>query len=156
MNKYLKGAIVFTGGLVSGVTLCGVAAVHAFTKSDDVREYTKDYISKKINYLLYGTYPSTRNRVTYVGYTGYGSNNKPAKGDYIFGSRNDAVVVLDRIKELSELYGQVTVDEVKSLCEIKPNYVDHKYGWTESAIKNVDIVRCRNGHKIDLPKPLPI
>lgn len=156
MNKYLKGAIVFTGGLVSGVTLCGVAAVHAFTKSDDIREYAKDHISKKINYLLYGTYPSTRNRVSYVDYKRYGSNNKPVQEEYVFGSRDEAELAVSHIKEMAEKYGIVSVVDIKYICGIDSSYTDDKYGWTERRIKDAIIVRCRNGYKIDLPRPLPI
>lgn len=54
MNKYIKGAIVFTGGVVSGCILCGSLIIRTVMKKEYIREAVKRALIDHIEILLFG------------------------------------------------------------------------------------------------------
>lgn len=64
--------------------------------------------------------------------------------DIIFETRDDAEAVLDRMDELVDCYGVVSVADVFELSGVSGNgFTDRNYGWTN--IRNADIERERGG-----------
>lgn len=74
--------------------------------------------------------------------------------DITLDSRGEAEEVLERMSELIDLYGQVTVADLYDLVGVTGNYTDNKYGWTN--IRNADVIRVRDGYMLKLPKVLPV
>lgn len=54
MNKFVKDALIFTGGVAGGFVLCGLAIGKAVIKSNTFREVVKNKISEEIDSILYG------------------------------------------------------------------------------------------------------
>lgn len=66
-------------------------------------------------------------------------------------SYDEAKEVLDRLDELISAYGNASVADFYDLVDIKCNYTDNKYGWTN--LSTADIVRARGGrYRIRLPR----
>lgn len=76
--------------------------------------------------------------------------------DILFGSRTDAEEVLNRMDEIVELYGVVTVADLFDLSGITGNgYTDQNYGWTST--KSASVERDRSGdYFIKLQRPSSI
>ena len=71
--------------------------------------------------------------------------------DITLESKAEADEVLDRMEELLETYGMVTVADLCDLVGISCEYTDNKYGWT--SLRNARVVRLRgNEYMLDLPK----
>ena len=91
----------------------------------------------------------------YIQRTSYSPNNSTDTA-IIFKSRADALAVLDKLQELLDEYGSITVadykDESQKFLDIKlnPLFIDNKYGWkTLSGV--VVRVKGMNQYYIDLP-----
>ena len=74
--------------------------------------------------------------------------------DIILETRGEAEEVLDRMNELIDTYGIVSVADMYDLVGISCNYTDNKYGWTN--IRNAEPIRVRDGYMLKLPKAIPI
>lgn len=75
--------------------------------------------------------------------------------DIILESRGEAEEVLDRMDELIETYGMVSVMDLYDLVGVSGNYTDNKYGWIN--IKNAEPVRTMGGgYMLKLPKAIPL
>ncbi len=74
--------------------------------------------------------------------------------DVILESRGEAEEVLDRMDELIQTYGMVSVMDLYDLVGITGQYTDNKYGWTN--IRNAEPVRTRDGYMLKLPRAIPI
>lgn len=75
--------------------------------------------------------------------------------DIILESRGEAEEVLDRMDELIETYGMVSVMDLYDLVGVSGNYTDNKYGWVN--IKNAEPVRTMGGgYMLKLPKAIPL
>lgn len=74
--------------------------------------------------------------------------------DIILETRGEAEDVLDRMDDLIDTYGIVSVADLYDLVGIQGNYTDNKYGWTN--LRNADIQRLRDGYLLKLPKALPL
>ena len=73
--------------------------------------------------------------------------------DIILDTRKEAEEVLDRMDDLIDTYGVVSVADLYDLVGISGNYTDNKYGWTN--LRNADVQRVRDGYLLKLPKALP-
>ena len=73
--------------------------------------------------------------------------------DIILESRREAEDVLNRMDDLIDAYGMVSVADLYDLVGITGNYTDNKYGWTN--LRNAEVRRTRDGYLIKLPKALP-
>ena len=69
--------------------------------------------------------------------------------DYVMNSRQEALDVLDYLRENLENYGLVTLADFFDLIGIESQYVDNNYGWTD--LENVTIVPVRGGYTLSLP-----
>lgn len=73
--------------------------------------------------------------------------------DIILDSRREAEDVLNRMDDLIDAYGMVSVADLYDLVGVSGNYTDNKYGWTN--LRNAEVRRTRDGYLIKLPKALP-
>lgn len=74
--------------------------------------------------------------------------------DIIFDTRGEAENVLIAMEQEIDNYGIVSVADLYELVGITGNYTDNKYGWTD--LRTADVVRCRDGYTLKLPRALPI
>lgn len=77
-----------------------------------------------------------------------------AQGDIIYASMEEANMVLDNLRTITEQYGYSSVSDYKGLSGVATTYVDQGYGWYNLA--NVGVRQIRDGFLIDLPNPDPI
>lgn len=133
-----------------------------------VKKAISDIITNGIDMILYGD--SGRNRrssgaskVSYRDYYDRGRDRRdePTRSrtgysydEIIIDSRGEAEEVLNRMDELIETYGIVSVADLYDLVGETCDYTANKYGWTN--IRNSEPVRVRDGYILKLPKPLPI
>ena len=73
--------------------------------------------------------------------------------DIILDSRREAEDVLNRMDDLIDSYGMVSVADLYDLVGVNGHYTDNKYGWTN--LRNAEVRRTRDGYLIKLPKALP-
>jgi hypothetical protein len=120
-----------------------------------------------INMLVYGeSKPKNRDRRdSRVSYTKYyererdyerGTRTRVRGYDYddiILDTRREAEEVLDRMQDLIDTYGMVSVADLYDLVGINGSYTDNKYGWTR--LRDADVQRVRDGYLLKLPKALP-
>lgn len=69
--------------------------------------------------------------------------------DYVVNTRQEALDVLDMLRENLDNYGLVTLADFFDLIGIETQYVDNNYGWTD--LENVTIVPVRGGYSLSLP-----
>ena len=130
-----------------------------------------DIVRDGIDMILYG---DTRGRrggsssgASYVSYRSYSDRDRRDDrressrtrvgydyDDIILESRVEAEEVLQRMDELIETYGIVSVADLYDLVGKSCNYTDNKYGWTN--IRNAEPVRVRDGYLLKMPKAAPI
>jgi hypothetical protein len=133
-----------------------------------IKKAISDIVTDGIDMILYGESRkggrrTVADRVSYTNYSSRGVSHRdprPALGnryaadDIILDNRADAQDVLDRMDEIVETYGVVTVADLKDLVGITGNYTDNKYGWMSTA--SMDVVRVREGYMIKVPRAVPI
>lgn len=126
-----------------------------------------EMVSTGIDMLLYGESKSkNRNRnESRVSYTKYyererdydrGTRTRTRGYDYddiILDTRREAEEVLDRMQDLIDTYGMVSVADLYDLVGINGSYTDNKYGWTH--LRSADVQRVHDGYLLKLPKALP-
>ena len=127
-----------------------------------------DIVTNGIDMLLYGeTRSKSKNRESRVSYTKYYNDRdrdyeRPGRArgrygydydDIILDTRKEAEEVLDRMDDLIDTYGMVSVADLYDLVGVSGNYTDNKYGWTN--LRNADVQRVRDGYLLKLPKALP-
>lgn len=138
-----------------------VEDVKSYIVMDVVVPTIKNTIADVVNMFLFGdTSKRNKNRNT-VSYSSYsssrsGNNNRRVVSnrynfdDYYFDSRGEAEEVLDRMDELIDSYGAVTVGDFYDMIGITGKYTDNNYGWTN--ISRASVQRTRDGYSIDLPR----
>lgn len=128
-----------------------------------------DIVTNGIEMILYGeTRSKSKGRDSRVSYTKYYDRerdrdyDRPSRSrgrygydydDIILDTRKEAEEVLDRMDDLIDNYGMVSVADLYDLVGISGNYTDNKYGWTN--LRNADVQRVRDGYLLKLPKALP-
>jgi hypothetical protein len=126
-----------------------------------------EMVDSGINMLIYGeSKPRNKDRNnSRVSYTKYyererdyerGTRTRVRGYDYddiILDTRREAEEVLDRMQDLIDTYGMVSVADLYDLVGINGSYTDNKYGWTR--LRDADIQRVRDGYLLKLPKALP-
>lgn len=108
----------------------------------------KRSISSKVSYRNYYDRRDDERTSSARARTGYNHD------DIVLDSRGEAEDVLDRMNELIDMYGMVTVADLYDLVGVTGSYTDNKYGWTN--IRSAEPVRVRDGYMLRLPKVLPI
>lgn len=126
-----------------------------------------DIVTNGIDMILYGeTRTKSKSRESRVSYTKYYDRDRdydrPTRtrgrygydyDDIILDTRKEAEEVLDRMDDLIDNYGMVSVADLYDLVGVSGNYTDNKYGWTN--LRNADVQRVRDGYLLKLPKALP-
>lgn len=127
-----------------------------------------DIVTNGIDMLLYGEPRSkSKSRESKTSYTKYYNDrdrdyDRPSRSrgrygydydDIILDTRREAEEVLDRMDDLIDNYGMVSVADLYDLVGISGNYTDNKYGWTN--LRSADVQRVRDGYLLKLPKALP-
>lgn len=141
--------------------------IKTYLVSDIVVPTIKKTISDTVDMILFGGSRKNRSVASRVSYRSYydeprtrdARESAPAPSvvgydDITLASRGDAEEVLSRMNELIDLYQIVSVADLYDLVGLARNYTDNKYGWTN--LRDAEVVRVRDGYKLDLPRPLPI
>lgn len=133
-----------------------------------IKKAVSDIVTNGIDMILYGEtgHSKKRSLASTVSYSKY--YDEPKRHDYpaartrtgynyddiILESRSEAEEVLDRMSEMIDQYGMVSVADLYDLVGISGNYTDNKYGWTN--IRNAEPIRVKDGYLLKLPKVLPL
>lgn len=128
-----------------------------------------DIITNGIDMILYGEARGkdrrrdTGSRVSYTKYYERDRDRDYDRGrtrrsvydydDIILDTRGEAEDVLNRMDDLIDAYGMVSVADLYDLVGVSGNYTDNKYGWTN--LRNAEVRRTRDGYLLKLPKALP-
>lgn len=125
-----------------------------------VKNLISDTVTRGIESMLYGgdTRPS-RSRSGYSDYSGYSRpkdrrdrsserrpsrsarHAEPDRNEIIFDTRSDANDVIDRMSDLIDQYGQVSLADLNALIGASSNFIDDNWGWTDMGSFNVRQVR---------------
>lgn len=68
--------------------------------------------------------------------------------------RSEAEDVIDRLIDLVDHYGQVSVADLYELVGLGSAHTDHNWGWTD--LSNAGVSRVHGGYLLDLPAPHPL
>lgn len=128
-----------------------------------------DIVRDGIDMILYGDTHRGRSSsgASYVSYRSYSDRDRRDSryessrarsvyepDDIVLDSRVEAETVLDRMNELIDTYGIVSVADLYDLVGKSCDYTANKYGWTN--IRNAEPVRVRDGYLLKMPKVGPI
>ena len=105
----------------------------------------------RVNHVNYGDYSR---RDDYRRVDTYRSRGKVTYRDITLDNRADVEAVFDKMQEVIERYGRVTVGDLHDMLEITGDYTDEKYGWID--IRKAYAIRTDDGYALGLPKALPI
>lgn len=109
-------------------------------------------VTNHINYSRPGSSPLRRNEPREV------SRNARATHDFneiILDSYAEADMVIDKMRDIIERYGKVSVAELYGLVGITPDFTDERWGWIE--LRNAGVSRLRGSqYLLNLPDPDPI
>lgn len=124
----------------------------------------KKIVSDIVNIILYGNVQSTnapaQRKIDRVSYDGYSSAKQKGPisirksynfSDMIFDSRQDAMRVLSRMKDIIIDVGYVSVGDFYELIGSEGDYTDFSYGW--SSLRDANVISTRDGFVITLPNP---
>lgn len=133
-----------------------------------------DSASQGVERMIYGDVRTARGSrpgrsSNYTPYNRYSANKRPTNeprtissrgretfdfDEVVLPTRPEAEDVIDRMYDILSKYEMVTVADLYSLLGIKPNYTDHKWGWTD--LRGLGATRIKGGYLIDIPRPEPI
>ena len=138
-----------------------------------IKKFVYDMVTNGIDMLLYGETSHAKannngvSKISYSSYySGYKSNSDSLRTtttnasvfDYdniIFSNRGDAEAVLSTMLELIDQFGVVSVADYFELARVNTqNYTANKYGWT--SLRNAQVMRCKDGYILKLPKATTI
>lgn len=136
-----------------------------------IKNAAYDMITNGISMMLFGNNKPTNSSPTngvrstpYVSYNKFSRSPEPqtrraansglVQEDIIFATRADAESVLMRMDEIVAQYQFVSIADYKELAGLTGSYTDNYYGWT--SLHTADVVHCRDGYYIKLPRPIPI
>lgn len=163
-----SGARKFTDVFISE----DAANVKSYVVMDVIIPAIKDVLSNvvkdSIDMILFGTTrPSGRrsssSNSSYISYNRYSdkkderryeSRYTPASRysfeDIVLEHKGDAEDVLDRMRELLDVYEAVSVADLYDLVGMSRDHTDNNYGWTN--LRNARTIRVRDGYMLELPK----
>ena len=113
----------------------------------DTKSRNKDRRDSRVSYTQYYRREQDYERGTRTRVRGYDYD------DIILDTRREAEEVLDRMQDLIDTYGMVSIADLYDLVGISGSYTDNKYGWTH--LRSADVQRVRDGYLLKLPKALP-
>lgn len=74
--------------------------------------------------------------------------------DIILALRAEAELVIKRLTEIIEQFGNATIGDLHDLVGLPTTHIDHKWGWT--VLKDANIQQIPEGYLIELPEAEPI
>lgn len=74
--------------------------------------------------------------------------------DIVLSSREDAELVIDRLKDIVDQYEVASVADLNELLGSPSAHTDHKWGWTSLGFSGIR--QIREGYLLDLPPAQPI
>lgn len=134
-----------------------------------IKKVVSDIIKDSIDMILYGEVRGNekRSKVDRVSYNKYydrrdedrfaSRNEVRSNYDYTnitLDTRAEAEAVRSSLDDIIEHYGFVRVADLYDLIGETGSYTDNDYGWYN--VRNVDIVRVRDGYMLKMPRALPI
>lgn len=145
-----------------------VSSIKTYVVKDVIIPTIKKIISETVDTILFGKSKRVGGSSlgTHVSYRKYYDEPRstrdagvPTRHGYscdeiILESRGEAERVLSQLNDLIETYEVVSVADLYDLVGIARNWTDNNYGWTN--IKNAEVIRCRDGFLLQMPKVLPI
>lgn len=69
-------------------------------------------------------------------------------------TRDEGEEVLDRLNEIADQYGKVSVSDLYDLVGIQSVFTDTRFGWQSSELRSTFIRRTRGGYAIMFPQVL--
>ena len=112
----MKQRFVFSLGLTLGFCIGATHAIEKMMSVNEIRKACTNHVANKISDFLYG---KCRCDYTY---------------DWRFATQEDCEKAWHDICETIQLYGQITVAEVKEIAGVKSSsYEDMKRGWVENS-----------------------
>lgn len=82
------------------------------------------------------------------------SNMRQSREEVILSSRGEADLVIERMNDLIEAYGQASMADFNELVGFSSSHIDEKWGWRD--IRDVEVRQIREGWLIDLPPQISI
>ena len=140
--------------------------IKTYLFSDIVIPTIKKTISDTVDMILFGGSRKSRSTASRVSYRSYYEDPRDRDArplassiaynydDIIVGTRGDAEAVLSQMNDILDTYKSVSVADLYDLVGLSGNYTDNKYGWTN--LSTAEVVRVRDGYKLDLPRATPI
>ena len=134
-----------------------------------LKKTLSDMVSNGIDMMLFGEVrgrDKKRGRAGHVNYRDYYERRdddrrerRSSRYDYddiILDNRGEAELVLDRMDEIIDRYGAVSITDLYDLVGYDGGkYTDSKYGWT--SLRSADVQRTRHGgYSLKLPSAKPI
>lgn len=136
-----------------------------------IKKVISDIVRNGIDLLLYGENAPRKSNGISASKTSYGKFYEEKRDyrdaerrssrtlydidDVILPSRGEAEMVLDRLDELIESYGQATVADLYDLLDItNNNYCNNNYGWTN--LVSARVMATRDGYLLKLPRAIAI
>lgn len=134
-----------------------------------VKNLISDTVTRGIESMLYGGDSRPRSRSSYSDYSGYsrpkGTHDRPAerrerrsarhaepeRNEIIFDTRSDANDVIDRMSDLIDQYGQVSLADLNALIGASSNFIDDNWGWTDMG--SFDVRQVRDGFMLTHDEP---
>lgn len=134
-----------------------------------VKNLISDTVTRGIESMLYGGDSRPRSRSSYSDYSGYsrpkGTRDRPAerrerrstrraepeRNEIIFDTRSDANDVIDRMSDLIDQYGQVSLADLNALIGASSNFIDDNWGWTDMG--SFDVRQVRDGFMLIHDEP---
>lgn len=142
------------------------------------KDMIADAVSQAVERMIFGESRSNSRRGgrpgghnSFVNYSGFSRDRDPRReeprtisrrsrvvqefDEILLETRVEAEAVLERLDDILERYGTVTIADLYDLVGITGYHTDEKYGWTN--LKRASVDRTRNGrYVLNLPQPEPI
>ena len=158
-NKVRKIARLFVSEDISNIK--------SYLVMDVIVPNVKKAVLDVVKMLMYGESSNrhSSNYSNYVPYRSY-SDDRPrtrksdmssSRFDYddvIFSSRGDAEYVMQKMQEIVDNYGLVTVADMYDLANITAPYTAANYGW--HSIRTAEVRRVSGGYILKLPAAMDI
>lgn len=134
-----------------------------------VKKLVSDIVTDGVDMLLYGETRGRKNKSSNkVGYRSYyddrngdrrdrdrsHSSSRFDYDDLVFDTRGDAEIVRKHMLDTAYEYGMVTVADMYDFAGLSAPFTTAKYGWM--GLRDIDIVRGRDGYTLKLPNAMPI
>ena len=108
--------------------------------------------SRYVSYSSYYETPSRSKRKREE--SGYRQKSVSSPADLIFEGKDDARAVIEKIYDLIDDYGCMSVADLYDMVNYVGSYRDNKFGWYD--VGDIRILNSRDGYMLDLPRPVPL